>query len=353
MKNFLTFAILISLAFYAAFALEAAVMPFFIAAIIAYILHPAVDGASAKFGINRNFLIMLTVCLVIFGIICLCVIFVPMVYKQASIFLSKMPHYRDYIQENISPFISRKIKYLSPDFSIKIDDEIYNILTSISTNISSGVAGLTAYTSKLATIVITIVLVPVILFYLLKDWPQKLESKSDILPDEYLSIFNKFLRDVDKLLSAYMRGQFRVCIFMSLYYSIMLSILGMDLALLMGFISGFLIILPFIGFLVSFAISITIGYLDFGASAKLIYLIMIYASGSLIEGGALTPRIIGNKIGLHPLWIIFSVLACGHIFGIIGMLFAIPIAGITKIVIKTLAEVYKAKRARKRGQSAV
>lgn len=353
MKNFLTFTVVISAIFYLAFSLEKAVMPFFISAIIGYMLHPLVEGAASKFRINRNLVIVVAVCFVVCIIIGLGIVFVPMVYKQASIFLSKIPTYREYIQENISPLISSKIKYLNPDFSIKIDDEIYAILASISSNISSGVSGLTSYTSKLATIIVTIVLVPVILFYLLKDWPKKLESKSEILSDTYLSIFNRFLRDVDNLLSAYMRGQFRVCLLMSLYYSITLSILGMDLALLIGFISGFLIILPFIGFLVSFAVAITIGYLDFGASAKLIYLVTIYASGSLIEGGALTPKIIGNKIGLHPLWIIFAVLACGNIFGIIGMLFAIPIAGITKILIKTLVEIYKAKLASKRGRSAI
>ena len=340
MKTFLIWSILISALLWTAMALEQAITPFFISAIIAYITHPFVQKISTKFSINRLFVILFIVFLVIFFVIGCGMVFIPLVSKQISLLVSKIPAYKDYIQHNILPIITQKLEHLSPDMTQKFDNIINTSLNNISQSISNIVNHIFDYTTGLASVLFTILLIPIVLFYFLKDWPQN---------GFVLTVFNettqtrikKLFSQIDTLLSAYMRGQFKVCFIMMIYYSITLYLIGFDFALLMGVISGIIIILPYLGFLFAFSISLMLAYFNFGISIELAYIVASYLIGSILEGSILAPKIIGGKIGMHPLWIIFSVLACGELFGLIGMLFAIPIAGIVKILIEFLLEIYK------------
>lgn len=324
------------------FFLENTIAPFFISAVLAYIFHPLVARISSKFSINKNILIAIVVLLVICVIISIGAIFLPILYKQINIFLLKIPVYISYIQNTLLPFINSKAKYLDKESMARIDELSQNILVSISNELSSGFSNIIGYTTSVIEIAITTVLVPIILFYFLRDWPENFSSQDNklIMSKDIKSLLRKILCDIDTLLSSYMRGQFNVCVIMAIYYSVVLSIIGLDLAILMGIISGFAIILPFVGFLVSCVITLILGYFDFGISTSLFYVFITYIIGSIVEGSMLTPKIIGHKIGLHPLWIIFAVLALGNIFGVIGMLLAIPIAGIIKILIKSAMDLY-------------
>lgn len=324
------------------FFLENTIAPFFISAVLAYIFHPLVETISSKFFINRNILIAIVVLFVICVITSIFAIFVPILYNQINIFLLKIPVYISYIQNIVMPLINSKAQYMDHELLIRIDELSQKVLFSISNEISGGLSNIIGYTTSAIEIVIMTVLVPIILFYFLRDWPQNFPTQDSklIMSKDIKSLLRKILCDIDILLSSYMRGQFNVCVIMAIYYSVILSIIGLDLAILMGIISGFAIILPFVGFLVSFIITMILGYFEFGTSTSLLYIFITYIIGSILEGSILTPKIIGYKIGLHPLWIIFAVLALGNIFGIIGMLLAIPIAGIIKILIKSAMDLY-------------
>lgn len=340
MKTFVIWSVLISAFLWGVMTLEYAITPFFIAAIIAYIAHPFVQKISKKLSIHRLFIIFFIVFLVIFFVIGFGMIFIPLVSKQISLLISKIPSYKVYVQQNILPVITQKLDHLSPDMTAKIDNLIDDSLNNIAQNISNIVNHIFDYTTSLASILFTIILIPIVLFYFLKDWPQN-GLVLTVLDKKTQTRFRKLLTQIDILLSAYMRGQFKVCFIMAIYYSVALYLIGFDLALLMGVISGFAIILPFLGFICPFSISMMLAYFSFGISIQLGYIIITYVIGSVVEGSILTPKIIGGKIGVHPLWVIFSVLACSDLFGLVGMLFAIPIAGIVKILIEFALEIYK------------
>lgn len=342
MKNIILPILFLTLFASGLFFLETTITPFFISAILAYIFHPFVQKTSTALSINKNILIALVVLLVTFVIFGIVGIFIPILYKQINVFLLKIPVYIEYIQNVLLPTINNKTQYLDKEFLAKIDELSRNILISISNELSSNFSNIIGYTTSVIEVIIILILVPVILFYFLRDWPKNILSENSelIMGKNIKSILQKILSDIDILLSSYMRGQFNVCAIMAIYYSTSLSLIGLDLAILIGIISGFAIILPFVGFLASFAIAMIIGYFDFGISTSLLYLSLIYIAGSILEGSILTPKVIGHKIGLHPLWIIFSVLALGNIFGIVGMLLAIPIAGIIKILLKSAIALY-------------
>lgn len=342
MRTLLIWSALISLFVWGIVELEQAITPFFIAAIIAYISHPFVQKISEKFSVSRLFLIFFIVFLVIFFIVGFGMIFIPLVSKQISLLISKIPAYKDYVQHNMLPIITQKLDHLGPDMMQKIDGIVDNSLSSITQSASNIVNHIFDYTSSVAGTLFTIILIPIVLFYFLKDWPQN-GLNLNALDKTTQTRVKKLLTQIDVLLSAYMRGQFKVCFIMAIYYSISLYLIGFDFALLMGIISGGVIIIPFLGFLCSFLASIMLAYFNFGISIELIYIVITYLIGSILEGSILTPKIIGGKIGVHPLWIIFSVLACGHLLGLVGMLFAIPIAGIVKILIEFALEIYKQK----------
>ncbi len=340
MKTFLIWLALISAFLWGVATLEQAITPFFISAIIAYISHPFVQKISAKFSIHRIFIILFIVFLVIFFVVGFGMIFIPLVTKQISLLISKIPAYKDYVQHNIIPILTQKLEHLGPDMAQKIDNLIDASLNSVTNSISNIVNHIFDYTSGLASILFTIILIPIVLFYFLKDWPQN-GVVLTALDQTTQTRVKKLFAQIDILLSAYMRGQFKVCFIMAIYYSITLYLIGFDFALLMGIISGCAIILPLLGFFCAFLTSLMLAYFNFGISAELVYIAIAYAIGSILEGSILAPKIIGGKIGVHPLWIIFSVLACGHLFGLVGMLFAIPIAGIVKILIEFSLEIYK------------
>lgn len=342
MKNIITSSLLIYVFGWLAIRLEQAIMPFFIAGLIAYILSPLVNYIAAKLNINRIFIITFVVLLILLSIVGLCMIFVPLVSKQISLLISRIPGYKEYIQHDILPDLIKKMDNLSPDFVDKFNHAIDNLLGNAAQSVTNMVNYLFDYTSSLASLFTLLFFMPILLFYFLRDWPKKAIT-INIFGKNVDNRIKKFFSDIDILLSAYMRGQLKVCIIMAIYYSIALSIVGVDLALLIGVISGFVIILPFIGFLFAMIIALIFGYFEFGFTAHLFYILMIYLTGSVLEGSIFTPKIVGDKIGIHPLWIIFAVLACGQLLGIMGMLFAIPIAGVTKIVLELILDLYKTK----------
>lgn len=342
MKTILTSAALISAFVWIAVTLEDAITPFFIAGLLAYILRPLVHNIAAKLYLNRVYVITFVVFLIIFLVIGLGMVFIPLVSKQISLLVSNIPAYKDYIQANILPDLTSKLGHFSPDFVVRIDHAIDNLLGNMAQSITNLVNHLFDYTSSLANVLMILFLIPILLFYFLRDWP-KGGPIIKIFNKNTQSRIQKLLSDIDILLSAYMRGQLKVCAIMAIYYCTTLYFVGLDLALLLGIISGFVIILPFLGFFFALILALLFGYFNFGFDMHLTYIAITYAIGSVLEGSVLTPKIVGDNIGIHPLWIIFAVLACGNLFGIIGMLFAIPIAGITKILLTLLLDIYQTK----------
>lgn len=315
--------------------------PFFIAAIISYILQPVIERTSFLFNIPRRTVASISYILFLSVFAVVIIILLPIVYQQISLLISKLPAYNNYVQQELMPSLTEKINSVDPNIGDRIKDSISNIANSLFSLITTLANNIWHYTVATINIVIIIVLTPVILFYFLRDWSKMVKSIKLLLPlNERLKI-QEILSAINNLLSAYMRGQLNICLLLSAYYGIALSLIGVDLGVLLGILSGFLIIIPFIGTLISFSLAMIIGYCAFGATIKLGYILLTYIIGYIMESYVLTPKIIGDKIGLHPLWIMFGVLACGSLFGFIGIFFAIPIAGIIKVLYSFAIKSYK------------
>jgi len=315
--------------------------PFFIAAIISYILQPVIDRISFRYNLPRRTVATASYILFLSVFAVVIIVLLPIIYQQISLLISKLPAYNAYVQEELMPSLTEKINSVDPNIGDRIKDSISNIANSIFSLITTLANNIWHYTVATINIVIFIVLTPVVLFYFLRDWSKMIKSIKSLLPFNSRLKIQEILLAINNLLSAYMRGQLNICLLLSAYYGIALSLIGVDLGILLGILSGFLIIIPFIGTLISVSLTMIIGYFAFGTTIKLGYILLTYIVGHIIESYILTPKIIGDKIGLHPLWIMFAVLACGSLFGFIGIFFAIPIAGIIKVLYSFAIKSYK------------
>lgn len=319
-------------------------MPFFIAGIISYILQPIIDNLSSRYKLSRTIVISV-ISFLFFSIIAIVVvILLPIMYQQTTLLINKIPAYKDYLQTELIPVITAKIYSIDPNIADNIKNSISNFVNGIFLLITGLANNIWHVTMVTINLFVLILLIPLILFYFLQDWFTMSNNINLLLPVKGKKKIQEILSAINDSLSAYIRGQLNVCLLLSVYYGVSLSILGVDLGVLLGILSGFSIIIPFVGILISFFLTMIVSYFAFGIVNTLFYIIIIYLVGIIVEGYILSPKIIGDKIGLHPLWIIFAVLALGNIFGFLGILFAIPIASITKVLFLAAIDFYKSSK---------
>lgn len=316
--------------------------PFIASFIFAYILQPLIDNYSKRFKLSKELvsIIIFLIFISSFGLIV--IVLVPVIYQQFTIFVQKIPKYEEYFHSKTIT-LAKKFggESYNSEFVTKLYGAIQSAIDSFFTIIASLANHIWDYTIATINLVSLFVLVPIILYYFLRDWDKMVFALQGLMPEKGRSKIREIFIAINELLSAYIRGQLNICIILALYYIIGLNLIGIDLALLIGLLSGFLIIIPFIGAFTSFIFAALSCYISFDFGYEFLYVVILYTIGHTIEGYILAPRIIGDKIGLHPVWIIFSVFAAGSLLGFIGILFAIPLAGIVKVLIVQFINYYK------------
>jgi putative permease len=315
-------------------------VPFVISFIFAYLLQPIIDKISQRFDFPRNLISSAIFAVFISSFIIILLLLLPIIYDQISIFITKIPNYKNNFSIGLSYLVSR-IDTIDPDIANKLSESLQNFVNSAFSVVVAAANNIWSYTLATINFFAIIILVPVILYYFLRDWPKMIKSVESILPRKEKNKIGKIFSDINSLLSAYIRGQLNICLLLSAYYFIGLSLIGIDLALLLAIISGFLVIIPFIGAFISLFLMLVSCYFSYGASVEIVYILVLFVIAHIIESYILTPQIIGDKIGLHPVWIIFSVFAAGSVFGFVGIVFAIPIAGVIKILLFNMIDYYK------------
>ncbi|WP_375318820.1 AI-2E family transporter [Candidatus Tisiphia endosymbiont of Oplodontha viridula] len=319
-------------------------MPFFIAGIISYILQPIIDNLSLRYKLSRT-IVVSVISFLFFSILAIIlVVLLPIIYQQTTLLVNKIPAYKDYLQTELIPVITTKIYSIDPNIADTIKNSVSDFVNGIFLLLTGFANNIWHVTKVTINLLVLILLIPLILFYFLRDWFIMSNNINLLLPLKGKKRIQEILSAINTALSAYIRGQINVCLLLSVYYGVSLSVLGVDLGVLLGVLSGFSIIIPFVGILISFSLTMIVSYFAFGMVNTLFYIIIIYSIGIIVEGYILSPKIIGDKIGLHPLWIIFAVLALGNMFGFLGILFAIPIASIVKVLFLAAIDFYKSSK---------
>ena len=301
--------------------------PFFTAFIIAYLLEP-ITRKAASYGITRTIASMISILLgtvILSGIVSLVI---PIIDNEV-----------DNLKQRLPTMISNGFLYIEPFFSnylnIQIDsvenfrEKILEWLRNYSGTASKNFFSmLVSGTNLFFNIVGWMVLLPVVIFYLLRDWNKVFSNILEIVPKKYRETTKETFNEANITLKNYLHGQILVITSMSIYYSSLLLISGYESWFSLGLLSGILVFLPYVGFAFSVILVLLSGLLELGPIYTFVSVLFIYGLGQVIEGFFLTPKLVGDRIGLHPLAVIFALMFFGTLFGFLGLLVALPIASI-------------------------
>ncbi|MBF8246917.1 MAG: AI-2E family transporter [Rickettsia sp.] len=309
---------------------------FYIAFFLAYLMLPLVENLSKVkiFSYKLSAIIIYVILIIIFTISLL--ILIPILYQQLLLLVD---NFGKVIQQtkvhnfSLGNLLHEK-NLISLDTSQKIDIYIKSLVEDLLSYFSSILGHVWEYTLATLSFLSALFMVPFILFYFLMDWKIILKNSQNLISKNYQKTFIQFFKKLDKAFSNYVRGQFIIVTIMSIYYTIAFTFLKIELALILGLLSGFFIIIPFVGNIISFCIIIANGYFLFGLSQNLLFLTIFFSLGGIIEGWVITPKIIGESTGLHPAWVLFGIIVGGNFLGILGMILAVPILLYFKTIIK-------------------
>jgi predicted PurR-regulated permease PerM len=248
------------------------------------------------------------------------------------------------LNQTLSPWLAQQGIHVSLDVpSIKAF-----VLKYLNANAEEGLAALLSSARIGGSVALAIagnlVLVPVVLFYLLMDWPRIVARVQALIPQRQANSVNAFLEECDALLGQYLHGQLLVMLVLAVYYAVGLALFGFDLALPLGVFTGLAIFIPYIGFGLGLALALLAGMLEFASLHGLVAVAIVYGVGQVLESFVLTPRLVGERIGLSPLAVIFALLAFGHLFGFVGVLVALPLSAVALVALNRLRTAYLGSR---------
>jgi predicted PurR-regulated permease PerM len=305
-------------------ALQGVLLPFVAGMALAYLLDP-IAGRLERWGLSRP----LATAAITAGFFAAIVIVVlagaPVAYRQAEGFLARLPEYVDKLREPALALIERLAAVAGmPGIDISAaasasGGRIASILgDALSGLVGSGLAVFNAFSLAIIT--------PVVAFFLLRDWNQLVQRVDGWLPRQRADTIRRLAREIDGVLAGFVRGQMTVCALMAIYYGLGLTLLGVEFGLFIGLSAGLLGFVPYVGVGVGAVAGLTVATIQFWPNYMMpLAVLAVFAAGQAIEGIALTPKLVGDKVGLHPVWVIFALLAGAALFGFVGLLLAVPV----------------------------
>lgn len=320
-------------------AIKAILLPFVIGILAAYLLDPLADRMQER-GIGRGIASALIIVGFFSIIIAGAVALFPMLVKQSGNLVATLPGSWYAIQAEVDRLIHTYLYQIEPEQAEAIKDAAHELpqkLVSFTSGLFEQILQSGASLLNLASL---LMLSPLVAFYLLRDW-DKLKTEIDsYLPIQHADTIREQLHTIDRTLNGFIRGQLTVCFILAIYYTFGFSLVGLDFSLVLGLISGLLIILPYVGFIVSLILGMGIGFYQFGTGEELVWLAIIFGGAQLLESYFLTPKLVGESVGLHPLWIIFGMLAGGTLFGFVGVLIAVPLTAVIGVLFRFALQQY-------------
>jgi len=322
--------------------------PFIVACVLAYALTPLVDRLDAAFQgrVPRVLAVVLVELLFLLLALGLVLMIVPILVKELPLMRDQLPVLLDQINTSLQPLLRKMGVKLSLDLpSIKAFVMTY-LNANFEDTLGSVLASVKIGGSAAMAVLGNAVLIPVALFYLLMEWEHFMKSLRTLIPPRLRAATDSFLAESDQVLGEYLRGQLVVMGVLAVFYSAGLALFGLDLALPIGAFTGLAVFVPYLGFGLGMVLALLAGLLEFsssgGVAQAVVMVAVVYGLGQLVESFFLTPRLVGERIGLHPLAVIFSLLAFGQLFGFIGILVALPVSAVLLVGMRRARSGYLA-----------
>ncbi|HEY8049531.1 MAG TPA: AI-2E family transporter [Ramlibacter sp.] len=340
---------LLVIALLAVFALRAlgpVLTPFLFAAVFAYVLTPLVDRICEMAGSRfpRILAVVIVELLLILVIALLVLLIAPVLSKELPQVKEQLPGLADKLDTIVRPWLQEMGIFVALDLASLKQHALSYLSTNYSDAMGSLFSSLRMGGSVALVVFANVLLIPVALFYLLLDWKKFTRRILELVPPRLRPSVDSFTQEADLVLGQYLRGQLLVMLTMAIYYSTGLALFGLDLALPIGMFTGLAMFVPYVGFGIGLILALLAGLLQFASLKALVMVAVVYGSGQVVEGFFLTPRLVGERIGLHPLAVIFALLAFGQLFGFVGVLVALPASAVLLVAIRRLRASYMGSR---------
>lgn len=313
-------------AFFAAlYILRAVLLPFVLGMGVAYFLDPVADRVE-RWGLSRTLAAVILTVAFVLAVIGFLLVVAPLLQAQILDFAARVPGYVDLLRAAIM----RGVEIAQANLSQEDIERLRNVLggfagDSVSwlVDLLKGVwSGGLALVNALSLIVIT----PIVAFYQLRDWDKMIAKIDSWLPLRYAPTIREQVGEIDRTLAGFVRGQGLVCVLLGLFYAIGLTIVGLDFGLIVGLFTGLISFVPYFGMLIGLVLSMGLAFAQFDSWQPIAIVFAIFAVGQILEGNFISPKLVGERVGLHPVWMIFALLAGGALAGFLGVLLAVPVA---------------------------
>lgn len=323
--------------------LKSILLPFVAGMAIAYILDPVCDRLEAM-GTSRTIATAIVTAAFAIGVILLLLLIVPLMVQQAVEFLGSLPDLIYQAYRRIEPYymqLQQSLDLPAPEEFTQIARARFgSALTWLADLLQELVGQGLAFANLLSLIFIT----PIVTFYLLRDWDRLIAKVDELLPRDHATVIRVQAAQVNRTLAGFARGQSMVCLILALFYSISLMIVGLPFGIIIGLIAGLLTFIPYVGSLTGFVVSMAVAIGHYDEWWMVAVVAVIFFLGQAVEGNFLTPKLVGDRVGLHPVWVIFALLAGGALFGFVGLLLAVPLAAVIGVLVRFSIAQYRASR---------
>ncbi len=339
------------------YALGDVLAPFIIGGAIAYLLDPIADRLEA-WGLSRA---MATVVITISGILIFILLFllvVPTLIGQLGQLISQIGQIVENLPETwtrIKASLAERFTFIDAEGDF-LEQQMANLGAAIQSRSGEVVTTLLNSAQGIINVIVLVVIVPVVTFYLLLDWDRMVAQIDDMLPRDHQETVRDLGRQIDRTLASFIRGQGTVCLVLGTYYAIALMLAGLNFGLIVGFIAGLISFIPYVGALVGGVLAIGLALFQWWGGTEMVdgqsveaatnwlrigIVAAIFMAGQFFEGNILTPNLVGQSVGLHPVWLILALSVFGSLFGFVGMLVAVPVAAVIGVVARFLIAEYK------------
>ena len=321
--------------------LEPVLMPFILGALFGYLGDPIADRLE-KLGCSRTAAVSICFFVLILVVLGVALLLVPLLISQLKMAYEQIPVLLNWIQTDVVPWLIVTLEVEEDVCDVAhLKEQIFSqwgnaqgILSQVASHVTQSTGSFIAFVANLA-------IVPVVGFYLLRDWGILMDKILKLLPLRFQAKTLELGSECNDVVGAFLRGQLWVMAALAILYGLGLWMVGLKLAVLVALIAGLASIVPYMGFAVGIGAAMIAGYVQFGFDWHLIGIFVVFMVGQMVESMILTPILVGDKIGLHPVAVIFAIMAGGQLFGFIGVILALPVAAIIVVLLRHIHEIYK------------
>lgn len=327
-------------------------LPFVAGMALAYLLDPVADRFE-KIGMSRMWATVAILILFLLLFLMVILLFVPILGSQLVGFIERLPSYGTKLQGLVADFTNGRAGEILGITKEGLQKQMGDLISQGAGWLGQLLNSLWNGGQALLSILSLFVITPVVAFYLLYDWDRMVETIDGWLPRDHVATIRRLAREMDESVAGFLRGQLSLCLILGTFYAVGLSLLGLNFGLLIGLGAGLISFIPYVGASLGFIVSLGVALVQFWPQWEWVAAVLaVFAAGQFLEGNILQPKLVGQSVGLHPVWLMFALFAFGYLFGFVGMLIAVPASAMVGVLVRFALQQYLASPLY-RGQGAV